>query len=167
MRVLFDNPAIRAAAIGREVQSSGPVGRRFDGLSAPDCPDQRPQRDERRNPTVDRDRVANACRGVVRSEPVSRTVLDPSEIAVSIDGGIASDVADYARVKVAEALVHVQVSTAAVNFLRGGDQAHRVIATASVGLADRPIHVRVAATSEWAAVDLLVAHILRRVASPE
>jgi hypothetical protein len=97
-------------------------------------------------------------------QPVSRTAVDPTAIAVCIDGGIVSEVADYARVKIAQALTNAPgVPNTAVRLRHGTDQEHRVIATASVAIDGHCLHARVAAPSEWRAVDLLADRIRRRV----
>lgn len=92
---------------------------------------------------------------------------------VELRGGIAPDLVDYARGKVAVVLGHTgrAVLRARVRVLRHRDpaRARPVEASADVDLNGRPVHVHVTATRPHEAVDLLVErldHRLERLTRP-
>lgn len=96
---------------------------------------------------------------------------DVPDAVVELRGGIAPDLVDYAREKMAVVLGHTgrAVLRARVRVLRHQDPARDrpVEASADVELAGRPVRVHVAATRPREAVDLLVErldHRLERVA---
>lgn len=86
---------------------------------------------------------------------------------VELRGGIAPDLADYAREKMAVVLGHTgrAVLRARVRVLRHHDPARErsVVATADVDLDGRPVRVHVAATQPREAVDLLVERLDHRL----
>lgn len=103
---------------------------------------------------------------------MSRTQQRPArpDTVVELRGGVAEDLVDYARRKVAGALAHTgrPVLRSRVRVTRHGDPARErpVVAQVNVDLNGRLVRVQVEATTPREAVDLLVdrlAHRLERV----
>ena len=103
---------------------------------------------------------------------MSRTQQRPArpDTVVELRGGVAEDLVDYARRKVAGALAHTgrPVLHSRVRVTRHGDPARErpVVAQVNIDLNGRPVRVQVEATTPREAVDLLVdrlAHRLERV----
>jgi hypothetical protein len=104
---------------------------------------------------------------------MSRTQQPPArpETVVELRGGVAEDLTDYARRKVAGVLAHTgrPVLFSRVRVTRHGDPARErpVVAQVNVDLDGRPLRVQIEATTPREAVDLLtdrLAHRLERVA---
>lgn len=93
--------------------------------------------------------------------------IHSAPIAVSLDGGIVSEAANYARMKVSRALVRAPRRAAAVIVrLRSADGPPRAVtATADVELAGRLLHARATAGSEWRAIDALADRLHHQVAA--
>ena len=119
-------------------------------------------------------RSALSRRGL-RGQPagMSRTQQRPArpETVVELRGGVAGDLADYARRKVAAVLSHTgrPVLYSRVRVTRYGDPARErpVVAQVNIDLDGRPVRVQTEATKPREAVDLLadrLAHRLERVA---
>jgi ribosome-associated translation inhibitor RaiA len=92
------------------------------------------------------------------------------DTVVALRGGVAEDLVDYARRKVAGVLAHTRrpVLHSRVRVTRHGDSARErpVVAQVNIDLNGRPVRVQVEATTPREAVDLLVdrlAHRLERV----
>lgn len=88
------------------------------------------------------------------------------EIVVEVRGEIASDLADYARERMAEVLVYTgPVLRVHVRVMRHGDPArdNPITAHANVDLDGRPVVVHAAAGKPRAAVDLLVERMRHRL----
>lgn len=93
------------------------------------------------------------------------SVIDPTSIAVSLDRGVLTTAADYARVKIGHALAHAPrpVIAATVRIRREQHPAQTITAAANVELKGCPIHVDVAADTEWEAIDLLEERLRNRL----
>jgi ribosome-associated translation inhibitor RaiA len=91
----------------------------------------------------------------------------PPAPVVELRGGVAQDLAEYARSKVGHVLTHTgrPVLHARVRVTRHGDPARErpVVAQANVDVNGRPVRVQVEATTPREAVDLLVDRLDRRL----
>ncbi|MFC4950732.1 HPF/RaiA family ribosome-associated protein [Pseudonocardia sp. GCM10023141] len=100
---------------------------------------------------------------------MSRTTEGPApqDIVVELRGGIADDLADYARPKIATVLAHTgrPALHTRLHVIRHHDPArsHPVTARVTVDLDGQPIHVSTDATTPREAVDLLVDRLGRRL----
>lgn len=90
-----------------------------------------------------------------------------TEIVVEVRGGIADDLADYARRKVTTALTHIRrpVPRVHVRVVKHGDPARTESVTAhvNVDMDGRPLLVHSAAASPREAVDVLVERLKHRL----
>ena len=100
---------------------------------------------------------------------MSRTQQRPArpDTVVELRGGVAEDLVDYARRKVASALAHTgrPVLHSRVRVTRHGDPARErpVVAQVNIDLNGRPVRVQVEATTPREAVDLLVDRLTHRL----
>jgi hypothetical protein len=94
------------------------------------------------------------------------SVIDPASITVSLDHGVLSTATAYARIKIGHALAHAPrpVVAATVRIRREPHSTLPVAAAANVEMKGHNVHVDVAASTEWEAIDLLEERLRNRLA---